>query len=65
MNDEYLKLATEAIDDNMVLVNIAAKRARELARGSNPMVKVQPGETYLDIALHEIAEHKVVIDTSD
>ena len=64
MNEEYLRLATEAIEDKMVLVNIASKRAKELARGSNPLVKVQPGEGYLDIALHEIAVHKVVIDTS-
>ena len=65
MNDEYLKRATEAIDDHMVLVNIASKRARELARGSAPLIKVRPGESYLDIALHEIAEHKIAIDASE
>ena len=65
MNDEYLKLATEVIDDHMVLVNIASKRAKELARGSNPLVKVEPGEGYLDIALHEIAENKIVLDMAE
>ena len=65
MNDEYLKLATEVIKDHMVLVNIASKRAKELARGSTPLVKVEPGEGYLDIALHEICEHKIVVDMAE
>ena len=61
MNDEYLSQANEAIEDKMVLVNIASKRARELARGSNPMVKIQKGESYVDIALHEIAVKKIQV----
>ena len=65
MNDEYLIRANDAIPERMVLVNIASKRARELARGSTPLVKTQPGEGYLDIALHEIAEKKIVIDNSE
>ena len=64
MNDNYIKAATDIISDNMVLVNIASRRARELARGSKPMVKTEQGENYLDIALHEIAEKKIVVDAS-
>ena len=65
MNDEYLERANEAITDKMILVNVASKRARELARGSSPLVKTQHGEGWLDIALHEIADKKIVIDASD
>ena len=65
MNDEYLTKASESISDHMVLVNVASKRARELARGSTPLVKTEKGEGYLDIALHEIAEKKIVVDKSE
>ena len=64
MNDEYLSNASNIIQEKMVLVNLASKRARELARGSQPLVKTQRGESYLDIALLEIAQKKIIVDPS-
>ena len=63
MNDRYLKLAGEKITDRNILISIASKRAKELARGANAMVPVdRSGEVavnYLDVALREISEGKI------
>lgn len=60
MNDEYLKKALEALDGNKnVLVNLAAKRAGEISRGSRKLVDVKEDTLALDVALLEIAEGKV------
>ena len=61
MNDTYLDRACEVITDPMVIVNIAAKRARELARGSAPMLRTPQGQGHLDTALLEIAEGKLIV----
>jgi DNA-directed RNA polymerase omega subunit len=55
MNDKYLEKAKEKISDPKILAVVAAKRARQLARGAKRMVKTTDKE-YLDIALLEIAE---------
>ena len=55
MNDAYLEKAKQNIKDPKLLSIVAARRARQLARGGRPMIKTQDKE-YLDIALLEIAE---------
>ncbi|MBO5689579.1 MAG: DNA-directed RNA polymerase subunit omega [Lentisphaeria bacterium] len=55
MNNDYLYRAKQAIPDVQVLSVVAAKRARQLAHGSRPMIKCKD-ENVLDIALLEIAE---------
>lgn len=64
MNDEYLYEAAAKITDRIVLVRVASQRATELARGAAPMVVVPHDErgNFLDIALKEIAEEKLVVD---
>ena len=47
--------AKQAIPDVQVLSVVAAKRARQLAKGARPMIKCKD-ENLLDIALLEIAE---------
>lgn len=66
MNDKYHKLACEKIPDRNILVNLASKRARELARGANPLVPVDRSElvNYLDVALCEIAEGKITYEST-
>ncbi len=49
----------------MILINIASRRARELSRGSSPLVKVAKGEGWLDIALNEIGNGKIVHDPDE
>ena len=60
MNDEYLKRALDKLDGNKnVLVNLAARRAGEISRGSRKLVEAHPDALALDVALLEIAEGKV------
>jgi len=65
LNEEYLERAKAKVDDVRLLINAAAQRAAELARGgpdSRPLVPVKPDDdrSYLDIALLEIAEEKLL-----
>ena len=63
MNEEYLARAKGKVEDVRLLINGAAKRAAELARGAKPLVPTLPDDdrSSLDIALLEIAEGAVVI----
>ncbi len=66
MNEDYLERAKTQVADVRALINGAARRAAELARGGpdgRPLVPVRPDDdrSYLDIALLEIAEGKLVI----
>jgi DNA-directed RNA polymerase subunit K/omega len=63
LNEEYLARAKEKFDDVRILINAASKRAAELARGARPLVPLLPQDDrgYLDIALLEIAEDKIIV----
>lgn len=67
LNDKYLTLATEKVSDRMILIVLASKRAKELARGAYPMVPVdrRHGVNHLDVALQEIAEGKLSYEVED
>ncbi len=67
MNEEYLAAAKKKVKDIRFLINGASKRATELARGARPLVPTLPQDerSYLDIALLEIAEGKVVLVEDD
>ena len=59
MNNEYLLNAKKVIPDAKVLIVLASKRAAMLASGkSRPMVRCKE-DSFLDIALLEIAEGKL------
>jgi DNA-directed RNA polymerase omega subunit len=64
MNDSYLERAIKQIKDPKVLSILAAKRARELARGGKKLIKTDDKE-FVDIALLEIAEGLVVPEFAD
>ena len=61
LNEKYLKEAIKVISDRAILINLAARRAKELAHGAHPLVNVDRSQRtqYLDIALREIAEEKL------
>ena len=59
MNNEYLLRARQVVPDAKVLIVLASKRAAMLASGkSRPMVRCKE-DSFLDIALLEIAEGKL------
>lgn len=62
MNNDYLEKARKVIHDPRVLTIVAAKRARQLAYGSRPLVSCteKEAENHVDIALREIVEGKIV-----
>ena len=63
MNDKYLDRAKLTLQDKRLLINGASKRAAELARGGRSLLGINPHDepSYLDVALLEIAEKKLVI----
>ena len=66
MNEKYLQMALEKIKDKSLLINLATKRAAQLAsEGYKQLVSTLPNETHLNIALLEIAEGKVFFTNED
>jgi len=64
LNEEYLDRAKQKVTDVRLLINGAARRATELAKGAKPMVPTLPNDerSSLDLALLEIAEGMIVIE---
>ena len=67
MNEEYLARAREKVSDVRLFINGVSKRASQLANGARRLVPTLPNDerSYLDIALLEVAEGKVVIAPRD
>ncbi|MBS4912702.1 MAG: DNA-directed RNA polymerase subunit omega [Veillonella sp.] len=54
-----LKELEPFVDSKYTLVTLAAKRARELTDGQEPLVSGLDTDKPVSIALHEIAENKI------
>ena len=67
MNEEYLKMARAKVSDVRLFINGVSKRASQLAKGARRLVPTLPNDerSFLDIALLEVAEGKIVIDYRD
>ena len=65
MNEEMLARARERVPDVRLFINGVSKRASQLAKGAPRLIAMLPNDerTYLDIALQEVAEGKVIIGT--
>ena len=61
MNDEAEENGTPHIDSRYSLVIAAAKRARQIIAGAEPLVDEKPGAKPLSIAVDEIAQKKVTV----
>jgi len=55
--------ALERVDfDKYLLANAVGKRAEEIANGAKPLIDIDLTDLkYTDIALHEIAEGKIIV----
>ncbi len=67
MNEEMLARARERVPDVRLFINGVSKRASQLAKGAPRLIAMLPNDerTYLDIALQEVAEGKVIIGYGD
>jgi DNA-directed RNA polymerase subunit K/omega len=65
VNEEYLARAQAKVSDPRLLINGVSKRAAELARGARPLVPVLPQDdrSYLDVALLEVAEERINLES--
>lgn len=59
MNPIILARASKVVPDTQLLVNIVRLRVRQLSLGHRPLITAQPGMGVADIALSEIADHKI------
>ncbi|MFZ4588502.1 MAG: DNA-directed RNA polymerase subunit omega [Terrimicrobiaceae bacterium] len=66
MKSKYIDEATKVVPDTQILINMVSRRVRQLNAGSRPLVEMEPGQGVglADIALLEIAEGKVVRDST-
>lgn len=63
MNTKYLEAAKDRIPNIPLLINVVARRVRQLNRGQRPLLKPDTPQTpTLDIALREIAEGKLTAE---
>lgn len=67
LNEQLIELAKQKVQDVRILINGASKRAAELAHNARPLIPLTPGQSvdFLDIALQEIAEGKIVLTVGD
>ena len=59
MNPMLLDKARETVGNDKILVNLISRRVRQLNASSRPLVEVDPGMGFIDIALKEIGEGKI------
>lgn len=63
MNMEYLEKAKERIPNIPLLINVVARRVRQLNAGQRPMLKPESNRmTAVDLALKEVAEGKLTAE---
>ena len=59
MRSELVHRALAKVANPQILINVVSKRVRQLGLGYRPMVIVSPRMTFMDVALHEIADGKL------
>lgn len=59
MNHELAQAALKNIPNADALVNVVSRRVRQLGQGYRPLVEVHPRWTFMEIALHEVADGKL------
>lgn len=63
MNMNYLETAKERIPNVPLLINLVARRVRQLNQGQRPLIKPDaPNMPKMDLALKEIAEGKLTAE---
>ena len=64
MKPELVKAAAAVITNQQILVNMVSRRVRQLCLGHRPLVEFAPGLGHADVALTEIANGKLVYEST-
>ncbi|MBU0677727.1 MAG: DNA-directed RNA polymerase subunit omega [Verrucomicrobia bacterium] len=65
MNTNYLEQAKERLPNVPLLINVVARRVRQLNQGQRPLIKPDsPHMPHLDLALKEVAAGKLTAEVS-
>ena len=64
MKAELLTAACKVVHNQQILVNMVSRRVRQLTLGHRPLVEFAPGLGHADIALSEIANGKLVFEST-
>ena len=64
MKADLIAAASEVITNQQILVNMVARRVRQLSLGHRPLVEYAPGLREADIALTEIANGKLTFEST-
>src|SRR5256885_7631912 len=64
MKPELVKAASEVVHSQQILVNMVSRRVRQLTLGHRPLVEFVPGMGHADVALSEIANGKLVFEST-
>ena len=64
MKADLIAAASEVITNQQILVNMVARRVRQLSLGHRPLVEYAPGLREADIALTEIATGKLTFEST-
>jgi DNA-directed RNA polymerase subunit omega len=64
MNANLVKAAAAVITNQQILVNMMSRRVKQLCLGHRPLVEFVPGMGHADIALTEIANGKLIFEST-
>ena len=64
MKSELVQAASTVVPNQQILVNMVSRRVRQLALGHRPLVEFAPGLGHADVALTEIANGKLVFEST-
>src|SRR5439155_23303264 len=64
MKGDLIAAASEVITNEQILLNMVSRRVRQLSLGHRPLVQCAPGLREADIALTEIANGKLTIEST-
>lgn len=62
MKAELVQSARSIVPNPDILVNMVSRRVRQLGLGYRPLIPVDPTMTFMDVALKEISEKKLVFE---
>jgi DNA-directed RNA polymerase subunit omega len=65
MRADLVEQAAQIIKDPPILINMVSKRVRQIAQGRSPLVERRPGLREADLALLEIIQGKITVQTID